>query len=265
MQQLAVEQRRLLGPRAPWHVGDVAWGLRQHEGRESEWTFRLWRDGDRVVAWSWLKRANAQLEVDVLDDRRDLLDEILAEPDATHGLRVRGRCRAARCARAPWFRAPRRARCTSSCGSSRSSLRRGRCRTASTIGPSSRRPRRTRCNPPRGLGALARHRVELRERDGRVAVSQLARLRRRGARRPLCGVLPDVAGRRERRRRARAGRRARGVPPARPGRRSLHVRAPAPIRGGRPPGDRLLRIGAGRALYESIGFRIHATIVGYSR
>jgi ribosomal protein S18 acetylase RimI-like enzyme len=82
MQQLAVEQRRLLGPRAPWHVGDVAWGLRQHEGRESEWTFRLWRDGERVVAWSWLKGVAGQLEADVRDDRRDLLDEILAEPDA---------------------------------------------------------------------------------------------------------------------------------------------------------------------------------------
>ena len=35
-----VEQRRLLGPRAPWHVGDIAWGLRQHEGRESEWKIR---------------------------------------------------------------------------------------------------------------------------------------------------------------------------------------------------------------------------------
>jgi ribosomal protein S18 acetylase RimI-like enzyme len=81
MQQLALEQRRLLGPRAPWHVGDVAWGLRQHEGREPEWKFRLWRDGDRVVAWSWLKGA-AQLEVDVHAGRRDLLDEILAEPDA---------------------------------------------------------------------------------------------------------------------------------------------------------------------------------------
>ena len=82
MQQLALEQRRLLGPRAPWHVGDIAWGLRQHEGREPEWTFRLWRDGDRVVAWSWLKGATGQLEVDVRDDRRDLLDEILAEPEA---------------------------------------------------------------------------------------------------------------------------------------------------------------------------------------
>jgi hypothetical protein len=34
MKQLALEQRRLLGSRAPWHVGDLAWRLRQHEGRE---------------------------------------------------------------------------------------------------------------------------------------------------------------------------------------------------------------------------------------
>ena len=82
MQQLAIEQRRLLGPRAPWHVGDIAWGLHQHEGREDEWTFRLWRDGDRVVAWSWLRGDSGKLELDVLADRSDLLDEILAEPDA---------------------------------------------------------------------------------------------------------------------------------------------------------------------------------------
>jgi len=80
MQQLAIEQRRLLGPRAPWHVGDVAWGLHQHEEREDEWTIRLWKDGDRVVAWSWLK--GEKLELDVRADRRDLLDEILAEPAA---------------------------------------------------------------------------------------------------------------------------------------------------------------------------------------
>jgi ribosomal protein S18 acetylase RimI-like enzyme len=80
MQQLAIEQRRLLGPRAPWHIGDVAWGLHQHEGREDEWTIRLWKDGDRVVAWSW--RKGEKLELDVRPDRYDLLDEILAEPDA---------------------------------------------------------------------------------------------------------------------------------------------------------------------------------------
>ena len=83
MQQLALEQRRLLGPRAPWHVGDIAWGLRQHEGREPEWTFRLWRDsGDRVVAWSWLKGDSGLLEYDLHPDHRHLLDEVVDEPDA---------------------------------------------------------------------------------------------------------------------------------------------------------------------------------------
>ena len=82
MQQLALDQRALLGDRAPWHVGDVAWGVRQHEGREDEWTIRLWRDGDRVVAWSWLKGDRALLELDVHPAHRHLLDEILDVPDA---------------------------------------------------------------------------------------------------------------------------------------------------------------------------------------
>ena len=82
MQQLALDQRALLGDRAPWHVGDVAWGVRQHEGREDEWTIRLWREGDRVVAWSWLKGDRALLELDVHPAHRHLLDEILDVPDA---------------------------------------------------------------------------------------------------------------------------------------------------------------------------------------
>ena len=83
MKQLALEQRRLLGLRAPWHVGDVAWGLRQHEGRALEWTFRLWRDsGDRVVAWSWLKGDRGLLEYDLHPEHRHLLDEVLDEPAA---------------------------------------------------------------------------------------------------------------------------------------------------------------------------------------
>lgn len=80
MQQLAAEQRRLLGPRAPWHVGDIAWGLRQHEGREHEWTIRLWVADGRTVAWSWLK--GDVLEHDVLPEHVHLLDEILDEPAA---------------------------------------------------------------------------------------------------------------------------------------------------------------------------------------
>ena len=82
MHELALEQRRELGVRAPWHVGDVTWGLRQHEGREDEWKIRIWRDGDRTVAWSWLKGDRGLLEFDVRRDRLDLLDEILAEPEA---------------------------------------------------------------------------------------------------------------------------------------------------------------------------------------
>jgi ribosomal protein S18 acetylase RimI-like enzyme len=82
MHELALEQRRELGVRAPWHVGDITWGLRQHEGREDEWRIRIWEDDDRTVAWSWLKGDRGLLDFDVRRDRLDLLDEILAEPDA---------------------------------------------------------------------------------------------------------------------------------------------------------------------------------------
>jgi ribosomal protein S18 acetylase RimI-like enzyme len=82
MHELALEQRRELGVRAQWHLGDITWGLRQHEGREDEWTIRIWRDGDRAVAWSWLKGDRGLLEFDLRRDRLDLLDEILAESAA---------------------------------------------------------------------------------------------------------------------------------------------------------------------------------------
>src|SRR5215469_14471967 len=82
MHELALEQRRELGVRAPWHVGDVTWGLFQHEGREDEWSIRIWKDGERTVAWSWLKGDRGLLEFDVRRDRLDLLDEMLADPDA---------------------------------------------------------------------------------------------------------------------------------------------------------------------------------------
>jgi ribosomal protein S18 acetylase RimI-like enzyme len=82
MQQLALEQRRLLGPRAPWHVGDIAWGLRQHEGREDEWKIRLWVEDGHVAAWSWLKQDSDRLEHDVHPEHMHLLDEVLAEPGA---------------------------------------------------------------------------------------------------------------------------------------------------------------------------------------
>ena len=82
MQRFALEQRRRLGPRAPWHVGDLAWGFRQHEGREQEWAIRLWEESGEVVAWSWLQGVEGRLEFDVRRDRLELLEEILGEPAA---------------------------------------------------------------------------------------------------------------------------------------------------------------------------------------
>jgi ribosomal protein S18 acetylase RimI-like enzyme len=82
IQQLALEQRRLLGARAQWHVGDIAWNLRKHEGREDEWDFRLWVEDGRLVAWSWLTEDDrGRLEYDVHPDHLDLLDQILADPE----------------------------------------------------------------------------------------------------------------------------------------------------------------------------------------
>jgi ribosomal protein S18 acetylase RimI-like enzyme len=81
MQALALVQRRLLGVRAPWHIGDLAWGFRQHANREWEWRIRLWEDDGRVVAWSWL-RGEGKLDRDVHPGYRHLLDELLADPDA---------------------------------------------------------------------------------------------------------------------------------------------------------------------------------------
>jgi len=78
MQRLAIEQRKRLGDRACWHPGDIAWARWQHPGRESEWEIRTWDDH----AWSWLRLDTGVLDHDVHPDHPDLLDEILAEPRA---------------------------------------------------------------------------------------------------------------------------------------------------------------------------------------
>jgi ribosomal protein S18 acetylase RimI-like enzyme len=78
MQSLALRQHRALGPRAPWHIGDIAWQRWRHAGREEEWVLRTWGDD----AWSWLKLESGLLDFDVAADRPELLDEVLAEPRA---------------------------------------------------------------------------------------------------------------------------------------------------------------------------------------
>jgi ribosomal protein S18 acetylase RimI-like enzyme len=78
MHRLAVEQRRVLGDDAPWHVGDITWQLYQHAGREGEWELRTWDE----QAWSWLRLDSGLLDFDVRAGQPELLDEILAEPRA---------------------------------------------------------------------------------------------------------------------------------------------------------------------------------------
>ena len=83
IQQLALEQRGLLGARAQWHVGDLAWNLCQRDARENEWDMHLWTEEGRLVAWSWLLGdGSGQLEHDVHPNHLHLLDEILANPAA---------------------------------------------------------------------------------------------------------------------------------------------------------------------------------------
>ena len=84
IQRMTVEQRRLLGVRAGWHVGDIAWGARQHEGREGEWRIRLWAEDGAPVAWSLLRREDGggHLDHDVHPAHLHLLDDLLREPQA---------------------------------------------------------------------------------------------------------------------------------------------------------------------------------------
>jgi ribosomal protein S18 acetylase RimI-like enzyme len=79
MQSLQQELWALEGPRVLAHVGDLAWWSTMHTGREAEWKRQLWLDGDRCVAWSWLKLP-ATMDYEVHREHRggrvhhDLLD-----------------------------------------------------------------------------------------------------------------------------------------------------------------------------------------------
>jgi GNAT superfamily N-acetyltransferase len=42
--------------KSPHHVGDLAWWTSQHVGRDGDWRRRLWLDGSRCLAWAWLDR-----------------------------------------------------------------------------------------------------------------------------------------------------------------------------------------------------------------
>ena len=38
-----------------WHIGDIAWGRRQHIGRDPEWRSAVWEREGEVLAWAWVR------------------------------------------------------------------------------------------------------------------------------------------------------------------------------------------------------------------
>jgi ribosomal protein S18 acetylase RimI-like enzyme len=79
MQGLQQELWALEGPSVLTHVGDLAWGTTMHLGREREWVRRLWLEGDRCVAWAWLRRPSSlDYEVHSAHMRGSLHDEVLS-------------------------------------------------------------------------------------------------------------------------------------------------------------------------------------------
>lgn len=78
MQRLAQEIWRL----APSHidvdgtVGELAWSMTQHAGRDHEWKRHLWFDGEGLVAWAWVF-PTASLLWAVHPERTDLYDAVL--------------------------------------------------------------------------------------------------------------------------------------------------------------------------------------------
>jgi ribosomal protein S18 acetylase RimI-like enzyme len=77
MQRLQQELWPIEGERTQAHVGDLAWGT-THAPREDEWNRRLWLDGERCVAWAWIKRGTS-LDYELHSEYRGgpLHDEVL--------------------------------------------------------------------------------------------------------------------------------------------------------------------------------------------
>jgi GNAT superfamily N-acetyltransferase len=107
MQELVAEVWADRREKSAHHVGDLAWWTYQHTGRESEWKRRLWFDGSRCVAWTWLDRpADLAFEVQPHAGLHDVVfdwfeseaegDEQLSvwvqddDADAVHSLERRG-------------------------------------------------------------------------------------------------------------------------------------------------------------------------------
>ncbi len=73
MQALA---QSIWSKRSRFHVGDLAWGRFQHQGREPEWPTTLWETDGSVLAWGWVQLPDA-LDFMVHPTRSQLADEVL--------------------------------------------------------------------------------------------------------------------------------------------------------------------------------------------
>jgi ribosomal protein S18 acetylase RimI-like enzyme len=72
------------------HVGDLAWGTYQHVGREDDWKRHLWLEGALCIAWAWLDRpAEVTFEVRPASGLQDrVLDWFEAEAEGEGPLSV---------------------------------------------------------------------------------------------------------------------------------------------------------------------------------
>jgi ribosomal protein S18 acetylase RimI-like enzyme len=82
--------QRLWSTSTGWHIGDMAWGRRQHIGRDPEWPTAVWErhaaddaataanapDAD-VLAWAWV-RLPGHLDLAIDPDHPELGSEIMA-------------------------------------------------------------------------------------------------------------------------------------------------------------------------------------------
>ena len=76
--------------KSPHHIGDLAWWAYQHLGRDSDWKRHLWLEDARCIAWAWLDRP-AELTLEVRQSSRlheTVLDWFEAEAEGDGPLAV---------------------------------------------------------------------------------------------------------------------------------------------------------------------------------
>jgi ribosomal protein S18 acetylase RimI-like enzyme len=81
MQLLVGDVWAVRGADSAHHIGGLAWQRFQHVGREPNWRTRLWEEGGRVVAYGWLLE-EGELDFCVHPQRSELLDDVLDWGDA---------------------------------------------------------------------------------------------------------------------------------------------------------------------------------------